>query len=165
MRCIFHFHGKENTNNNMIISDLLAELNFSAKDYQETPRNKRRWNSSRTPMQSATSGYPQGSISCPNPRIASSEPTGQNVPNPCSNAISGISDWDLLLLQMGHVQPNIGPPANQGELSTDFSQTPIRIDPITGLSNTVGQAEQVPEFLMSEGDLFSLWSDIPRAFK
>ncbi|KJA21189.1 hypothetical protein HYPSUDRAFT_67935 [Hypholoma sublateritium FD-334 SS-4] len=144
--------------------DLLAELNFSAKDYQESPRNKRRWDSSCTPMQSTTSGYPQSGISCANPRTAMSEPAGENVPNPGLNVLSGISDWDFLLLQMGHVQPNIGTPANQGELPTDFPQTSIHINPTTGLSDTVGQAEQVPEFLMTEGDLFSLWSDIPRAF-
>lgn len=149
----------------MIISDLLAEMNFLDKDYEETPRNKRRWDSSQPPKQTTPSGYLQSSNSSLNPSMEPTSAANQNQPDPCLHAVSSISDWDLLLFQMGHAQPTIGATISP----TNFSQLPVHIngDPGTtaDLSNTMGQNEQLPEFLMSERDLFSLWSDIPCAFK
>ncbi len=54
---------------------------------------------------------------------SSIEPTGdasQNQPDPCLHAVSSISDWDLLLLQMGHAQPTIGASTNQRNSQPTF---------------------------------------------
>jgi len=134
-------------------SDMLNEASFLVKDYQTT-HNKRRRDSSQTQHQPTTSEFLQSDSSFPNPSMPSFP---KNEYNPPLNAATGISDWDLLLLQMGHhdIQP-LGPSSLPTVYQSDHSSTP-------GLSHSMRQDERVPEYPMTD-DLFALWSDIPGVF-
>lgn len=137
------------------ISDMLNEASFSVNDYQTT-HNKRRRDSSQTPRQPATSEYPPTDRSFPNPNIPAFPQTEYNPP---LDATLGISDWDILLLQMAHIQPTLGPSSPPTVYQTNHNNTS------TGLSHPIQHDSiLVPEDSMTD-DLFSLWSDVPGAFR
>ncbi len=136
------------------ISDMLNEASFLVNDYQIT-QNKRRRDSSQTLRQPMAPEYSQNNRSFPNPSMPAFPP---NEYIPPSDAALGASDWDALLLQMGHIQPTLGP-----SLLPDVHQS--NYNSISGLLLPMQQnSVLVPEDTVTD-DPFSLWSDVPGAFR
>ena len=136
------------------ISDMLNEASFLVKDYQTT-QNKRRRDSSQTPLQPMAPEYPQNIRSFPNPSMPAFP---QNEYSPPADAALGVSDWDALLLQMGHIQPTLGPSLSPSVYQSNYNS-------ISGLLLPMQQdSVLVPEDTVTD-DLFSLWSDVPGAFR
>lgn len=136
------------------ISDMLNEASFLVNDYQMT-HNKRRRDSSQMPRQPATPEYPQGDRSFSKPSMSTFPPNDYNPP---LDAALGISDWDILLLQMGHIQPALDPSSSPTVFQTNHNST-------SSLSHHIKQdSVLVPEDSVTD-DLFSLWSDVPGAFR
>ncbi|KJA20731.1 hypothetical protein HYPSUDRAFT_42804 [Hypholoma sublateritium FD-334 SS-4] len=149
-------------------NDLLAQVSFSSKDYQET-HNKRRRDSSGATNQFPTSESLQTDNHYPSFKLASMP---LNASNPPVNAASGFSDWDILLMQLGYVPSDLVSSSNQGPggLPMDYTTPPslypssaYHINNTTSPPDAAGSYEQVPQFSTPE-DVFSLWSDIPCAF-
>ncbi len=151
----------------MLFSDLLAQVSFSSKDYQET-HNKRRRDSFEATNQYPTSEIVQNSNPYLNSKPVSVPLSTSNLPD---NAASGFSDWDILLMRLGYVPLDLDPMSTQG-LPTDYvtsaglypGQT-YNTNNSTNPSNAAELHHQTPGFSTSEEDVFSLWSDIPGAFR
>ncbi|KJA20732.1 hypothetical protein HYPSUDRAFT_42806 [Hypholoma sublateritium FD-334 SS-4] len=134
-------------------NDMLNEASFLVNDYQMT-HNKRRRDSSQMPRQPATPEYPQSDRSFSKPSMSTFPPNDYNPP---LDAALGISDWDILLLQMGHIQPTLDPSSSPTVFQTNHNST-------SSLSHHMKQdSVLVPEDSVTD-DLFSLWSDVPGAF-
>ena len=152
---------------NALFSDLLAQVSFSSKDYQET-HNKRRRDSFEATNPYPTSEFLQNSNPYLNSKPVSVPLSTSNLPD---NAASGFSDWDVLLMQLGYVPLDLYPSSTQG-LPTDYetsaglySGQTYNTNNSTNPSNAAELPHQAHGFSTSEEDVFSLWSDIPVAFR
>lgn len=145
-----------------LLSDMLSEVSSSVENYQAT-RNKRPRALSQTERQPV---HLQSNNPSLLPSVTSLPSLPQGVNAPFNTA--AISDWDLLLMQMGNAQPNLGP-AVTGELGNpgfipSYSVQQTGHNNAADLSHFTRPDEQVPEYPIID-DLFSLWSDIPVAFR